>query len=226
MPEWGGRRGVCRGADPRGTLPGVTVRSQAVKADEGRHALRAIAVSRPPVDRSAVPARACRKVGDASAPHAPADAAWRWDSPARTRGEKLEARGTHIICELSGCDARTLTDVERVRSIMVAAAQEANAEILKTAFHRFQPQGVSGVVVIAESHLSIHTWPEAGYAAVDFYTCGDHTDPWRACEYAAQHLGAQTMLTTEVKRGITSRNGQYTHVVHEHAGRNMAKRSA
>ena len=109
---------------------------------------------------------------------------------------------------------------------MVAAAQEANAEILKTAFHRFQPQGVSGVVVIAESHLSIHTWPEAGYAAVDFYTCGDHTDPWRACEYAARHLGAQTMLTTEVKRGINSRNGQYTHVVHEHAGRTMAKRSA
>lgn len=138
----------------------------------------------------------------------------------------MEARGTHIICELSGCDARTLTDVERVRSIMVAAAQEANAEILKTAFHRFQPQGVSGVVVIAESHLSIHTWPEAGYAAVDFYTCGDHTDPWRACEYAARHLGAQTMLTTEVKRGINSRNGQYTHVVHEHAGRTMAKRSA
>jgi S-adenosylmethionine decarboxylase len=146
--------------------------------------------------------------------------------PSQTRGEKLEARGTHIICELSGCDARTLTDLERVRSIMVAAAEEANAEILKVAFHRFQPQGVSGVVVIAESHLSIHTWPEAGYAAVDFYTCGDHTDPWRACEYAAAHLGAQTMLTTEVKRGITSRNGQYTHVVHEHAGRSMAKRSA
>jgi S-adenosylmethionine decarboxylase len=138
----------------------------------------------------------------------------------------LESRGTHIICELSGCDPRTLTDVEQVKSIMVSAAQEANAEILKVAFHRFQPQGVSGVVVIAESHLSIHTWPETGYAAVDFYTCGDHTDPWRACEYAAQHLGAQTMLTTEIKRGIASRNGQFTHVVHEHAGREMAKRSA
>jgi S-adenosylmethionine decarboxylase len=109
---------------------------------------------------------------------------------------------------------------------MVAAAKQANAEILKVAFHRFQPQGVSGVVVIAESHLSIHTWPETGYAAVDFYTCGDHTDPWRACEYAAAELGAHSMLTTEVRRGIASTNGQYTHVVHEHAGPALAKRSA
>jgi len=138
----------------------------------------------------------------------------------------LEPRGTHIICELSGCDTRVLTDLGRVRSIMVAAAKEANAEVLKVAFHRFDPHGVSGVVVIAESHLSIHTWPESGYAAVDFYTCGDHTDPWRACEYAAEKLGAQSMLTTEVKRGIASTNGQYTHVVHEHAGRSAAKRSA
>ena len=138
----------------------------------------------------------------------------------------MEARGTHIICELSGCDSQMLTDVEYVRNVMVAAAREANAEILKDAFHRFHPQGVSGVVVIQESHLSIHTWPESGYAAVDFYTCGDHTDPWRACEYAAKKLGAASMLTTEVKRGIASTNGQYTHVVHEHAGRQVAKRSA
>jgi S-adenosylmethionine decarboxylase len=138
----------------------------------------------------------------------------------------LDARGTHIICELSGCDRKALTDLEGVRDTMVAAAREANAEVLKVAFHRFQPHGVSGVVVIAESHLSIHTWPESGYAAVDFFTCGDHTDPWKACELAAKRLGAQTMLTTEVRRGIASTNGQYTHVVHEHAGRAMSKRSA
>lgn len=138
----------------------------------------------------------------------------------------MDARGTHIICELSGCDARVLADVDVVRDTMVAAAREANAEILKVAFHRFQPHGVSGVVVIAESHLSIHTWPESGYAAVDCYTCGDHTDPWRACEYAAERLGAKTVLTTELRRGIAAANGRFTHVVHEHAGRSMAKRSA
>jgi len=138
----------------------------------------------------------------------------------------LETRGTHIVCELSGCKPDLLTDVDDVRHIMENAAREANAQILKVVFHRFEPHGVSGVVVLAESHISIHTWPEAGYAAVDVYTCGNHTDPWLACEYAARNLGATSMLTTEVKRGIASTNGQYTHVVHEHAGKAMAKRSA
>ena len=97
--------------------------------------------------------------------------------------------------------------------MMVQAAREANATVVTQAFHRFQPHGVSGVVVIEESHLSIHTWPESRYAAMDFYTCGDHTDPWAACEYAARALGAQVTLTTEVRRGIEAGNGRFTHVV-------------
>jgi S-adenosylmethionine decarboxylase len=125
----------------------------------------------------------------------------------------LKALGTHIVCELSGCDPAMLTDVDAVAEIMVQAARAANATVITKAFHRFQPQGVSGVVVIQESHLSIHTWPETRYAAMDFYTCGDHTDPWAACEYAAKMLDAQVMLTTEVKRGVEAGNGRYTHVV-------------
>jgi S-adenosylmethionine decarboxylase len=125
----------------------------------------------------------------------------------------LKALGTHIVCELSGCDPAMLTNVDAVADMMVQAAIEANATVIERAFHRFQPQGVSGVVVIQESHLSIHTWPETGYAAMDFYTCGDHTDPWAACEYAARILGAKVMTTTEVKRGVESGNDRYTHVV-------------
>src|SRR5579875_2836600 len=139
----------------------------------------------------------------------------------------MKALGTHIVCELSGCDARALSDLEHVKDVMVTAAREANATVMETAFHRFQPQGVSGVVVIAESHLSIHTWPETGYAAMDFYTCGDHTDPWRACEYAAKMLDESTMRTTEVKRGIEAGKGQYTHVVTADAQRReLVKRTA
>jgi len=139
----------------------------------------------------------------------------------------MKALGTHIVCELSGCDARALTEVEHVKDVMVSAAREANATVMEVAFHRFQPQGVSGVVVIAESHLSIHTWPETGYAAMDFYTCGDHTDPWKACEYAAAKFGATSMRTTEVKRGIEAGKGQYTHVVTADAERReLAKRTA
>ena len=125
----------------------------------------------------------------------------------------MKALGTHIVCELSGCDPAKLTDVDGVRETMVGAALASNATIVTQTFHRFQPQGVSGVVVLQESHISIHTWPENGYAAMDFYTCGDHTDPWAACEYAAQKFGATTVLTTEVKRGIESGNNRFTHVV-------------
>ena len=125
----------------------------------------------------------------------------------------MKALGTHVVCELSGCDAVALTDVDTVREMMVGAAKASRATIMEVAFHRFQPQGVSGVVVLAESHISIHTWPETGYAAMDFYTCGDHTDPWLACEFAASALNAKTMQTTEVKRGIAQPGGTYTHVV-------------
>jgi S-adenosylmethionine decarboxylase len=127
--------------------------------------------------------------------------------------EWLNALGTHIIVELSECEPSILSDVDKVTNILVRAAKEANAEVLQTAFHRFNPQGVSGVVVIAESHLSIHTWPEYGYAAMDIYTCGDHTDPWKACRFAAEQFQAKQMLTTEVRRGMPDEAGVFSHVV-------------
>ena len=146
---------------------------------------------------------------------APADEVRRWDFPRGFRRAviKLKALGTHIVCELSGCDAAKLTDVDAVREMMIGAAKASRATVMEVAFHRFEPQGVSGVVVLAESHISIHTWPETGYAAMDFYTCGDHTDPWLACEFAAKVLDAASMLTTEVKRGIAQPGGHFTHVV-------------
>ena len=125
----------------------------------------------------------------------------------------MKALGTHIIIELSECNADILRSVDRVASILVAAAKEANAEILQTAFHHFAPDGVSGVVVIAESHLSIHTWPEFGYAAMDIYTCGDRTEPWKACRYAAAEFQAKQMLTTEVRRGVADDAGIFSHTV-------------
>jgi S-adenosylmethionine decarboxylase len=125
----------------------------------------------------------------------------------------VKALGTHIVCELSGCDAVALTNVDAVREMMIGAAKASRATVMEVAFHRFEPQGVSGVVILAESHISIHTWPEKGYAAMDFYTCGDHTDPSLACEFAAEALSARTMLTTEVKRGIAQSSGEFTHVV-------------
>ena len=109
-----------------------------------------------------------------------------------------------------------LVDVESIRGAMVDAARVAKAEVREAVFHQFFPQGiagVSGVVVLSESHISIHTWPEEKYAAVDFYTCGLQTDPHAGCEFLAKALGATNWEITIIERGIRKANGQYAHVV-------------
>ncbi len=114
----------------------------------------------------------------------------------------MNALGRHVLAEIYGCDPRILDDEERVREIMVGAALEAGAEIREVAFHKFSPQGVSGVVVISESHLAVHTWPELGYAAADVFTCGNKVDPWQACRHIVRNFRAQRFTATETKRGI------------------------
>lgn len=111
------------------------------------------------------------------------------------------ALGRHVLAEVYGCSFKVLNDVRKVEEIMVNAALEAGAEIREVIFHKFSPQGVSGVVVISESHLAIHTWPELGYAAVDVFTCGDRVDPWDAVNYLKELFGASDMDAKEVERG-------------------------
>jgi S-adenosylmethionine decarboxylase len=115
---------------------------------------------------------------------------------------EMSALGRHILAEFYGCPAEMLNDPSRIERDMMAAALEAGAEIRETVFHKFSPQGVSGVVVISESHLAIHTWPEFGYAAVDIFTCGQTVDPWVSCNYLKQKFAAQNMTAREIKRGI------------------------
>lgn len=110
--------------------------------------------------------------------------------------------GRHILAEIYGCPADILNDVQRVEEILVNAALEAGAEVREVIFHKFSPQGVSGVVVISESHLAVHTWPELGYAAVDVFTCGNRVNPWDACNYITAHFKSQNMTATEIDRGI------------------------
>jgi S-adenosylmethionine decarboxylase len=114
----------------------------------------------------------------------------------------MNALGRHILAEIYGCDADVLNDRVHIEKAMVDAALAAGAEVREVAFHKFSPQGVSGVVVISESHLAIHTWPELGYAAVDVFTCGDRVNPWDACNYLTDKLNARHMSATEVKRGL------------------------
>jgi len=84
----------------------------------------------------------------------------------------MTALGRHLLVEFTGCDAAPLADLDRVTTAMLQAAEASGATIVTHSFHHFSPHGVSGAVIIAESHLAIHTWPEHGFAAVDFFSCG------------------------------------------------------
>jgi len=114
----------------------------------------------------------------------------------------LNALGRHFIIELQDCDKEVLNDLGFLRDAMIAAAIDCGAVVLGDSFHRFSPHGVSGVVVIAESHLSIHTWPEYGYAAVDIFTCGTTVVPEKAAEALIEKLGAKNHSLTEIQRGL------------------------
>ena len=98
--------------------------------------------------------------------------------------------GKHCILELYDCDHAKLDDEAFLRDTITTAAKSAGATLLNLITHRFEPQGVTGLALLAESHISIHTWPENGYAAVDVFTCGDHTMPESACEHLRAELGA------------------------------------
>ncbi|HIC91780.1 MAG TPA: S-adenosylmethionine decarboxylase proenzyme [Syntrophaceae bacterium] len=119
----------------------------------------------------------------------------------------MNGLGKHLLVELMGCDSKILNDRKVIRNFLVKAAQAAGATPVKDIFHPFSPVGISGVVVIAESHLSIHTWPEYGYAAVDVFTCGDKISPEIAANFLAEKLQAQHVSMMEVTRGIINISG-------------------
>ena len=116
----------------------------------------------------------------------------------------MKVLGRHLIAEYADCDTGVLNDLNALEIYMKDAVRASGATIVRSVFHRYNPQGVSGVIVIAESHISIHTWPEYGYAAVDFFTCGDAVDPHRAYEYMKERLASKTTQMNELKRGIPS----------------------
>lgn len=108
--------------------------------------------------------------------------------------------GRHLIVEVFEADPRLLDDAHALEQLLLQAARAANATVIQSVFHHFSPYGVSGVVVIAESHLTIHTWPEYGYAAIDIFTCGSKMDVEAAVAVIAGGLGGRIMQI-EISRG-------------------------
>lgn len=113
----------------------------------------------------------------------------------------MSALGNHILVEFTGCSPEIMNDVVSIERDMVEAAVKAEMTVINSTFHHFSPYGVSGVVVVQESHLAIHTWPEYGYAAVDIFTCGD-TNTWAAFDYLQEQFKAKNYSAIEMRRGV------------------------
>ncbi|MGL4511131.1 adenosylmethionine decarboxylase [Cetobacterium sp.] len=123
---------------------------------------------------------------------------------------KLETLGRHILIEFYNCDEEILKNPTLIKEHMNEAARIANATIVESVFHHFNPYGVSGAVIISESHLAIHTWPEYGYAAVDVFTCGDKIDPWTAFKFLEDVFKSDRSESIEVPRGMVDKIRNYS----------------
>lgn len=108
--------------------------------------------------------------------------------------------GIHCLLELYGCPVELLDDEGHITRTLREAAEFAGATWLNECHHRFEPCGVTAMGLLAESHISIHTWPEVGYAAVDVFTCGDAAMPEKACNYIVQHMRAERKTLARIPR--------------------------
>ena len=113
----------------------------------------------------------------------------------------MNVLGTHVLLELRDCDPYRLDDLAYIRRELLRAAAAVGAQVVGESFHQFTPQGVTGILSIAESHISIHTWPELGYAAADIFTCGEQTMPDRAADVIIAALGCRNPELTQIRRG-------------------------
>lgn len=114
----------------------------------------------------------------------------------------MEALGKQILVEYYDCNQSKINDVSYIENSLIQATKASKATIISHNFHKFSPYGISGVVVIAESHVAIHTWPEYNYAAVDIFTCGDTIDPWIIQEQLKEYFESGNVSSMEMKRGL------------------------
>jgi S-adenosylmethionine decarboxylase len=114
----------------------------------------------------------------------------------------MDALGKHVIAELYGCSAEIINNQELVEDFMLEAVELSGATIVKPVFHKFSPHGVSGMVVVSESHFAIHTWPEYGYCALDIFTCGNLINNQIALDHLKNKFQATNISVVEMKRGV------------------------
>ncbi|GBG56043.1 S-adenosylmethionine decarboxylase proenzyme [Sporomusaceae bacterium FL31] len=109
--------------------------------------------------------------------------------------------GKHLIVDMYGCGFEALDNLDFIKNAMLTAVKEANMTLLDFSSFKFEPQGLTALALLAESHMSIHTYPELGYAAIDVFTCGDHSRPDKAVAVLKRFLKPEKIKTTNIKRG-------------------------
>ena len=109
--------------------------------------------------------------------------------------------GDHYLVDLYGCDPAIIGDAQPTEEALMKAARRCGATVIEFHFHQFSPQGVSGMILIAESHLSVHTWPENGFVAVDIFTCGEDMKPEIAVNVLEEAFDADRVDVMYVTRG-------------------------
>jgi len=113
----------------------------------------------------------------------------------------MKLTGKHLLVDMYGCSFKTLDDLALIKEAMLTAIAEANMILLNFSYHKFEPQGLAALALLEESHMSIHTYPELGYAAIDVFTCADHSRPDKAIAVLKTFLQPEKTKTTNIKRG-------------------------
>jgi S-adenosylmethionine decarboxylase len=114
----------------------------------------------------------------------------------------MRALGYHYLIELYDCDPQKIQNADFLEETLQTAVKKSESTEIGRIFHRFSPHGVSGVILISESHFSLHTWPEYGYVAIDLFTCSAQTKIDAAYAYLVTQLDSQRHNITEIKRGL------------------------
>lgn len=109
--------------------------------------------------------------------------------------------GKHALADLYKCDIEYLDSVDKIKELLETSCREANLTVVESKFHKFLPIGISGICILSESHVTIHTWPENGFVSIDAFTCGTKMNPSLVCKIIAEKLNSKKIDIKEYKRG-------------------------
>lgn len=109
--------------------------------------------------------------------------------------------GRHALADLYNCENNVLDSIDEIKKIIEDSCIEANLTVVESNYHKFEPIGLSGVTILAESHITIHTWPEYNFVSIDAFTCGNKMNPTLVCEIVAKKLKSNNVDIKEYKRG-------------------------